>query len=83
MRHRLTVTISDDVYRALHQKVGRGAIGRFIEELVRPLVVGTGSTGDELLSAYCEAARDAAAEREAWEWLEVDIDGALEQDVAG
>ena len=40
MHRKLTITVSDDVYRGLHQKIGRGQISCFIENLVRPHVVG-------------------------------------------
>ena len=39
MQRKLTITIADYVYRGLHNHVGRGAISRFIENLVRPHVV--------------------------------------------
>jgi hypothetical protein len=35
MQRKLTITIADDVYRGLHQQIGRGEISRFIENLVR------------------------------------------------
>lgn len=39
MQKRLTITIDEEVYEGLYKVVGRGKIGRFIEELVRPYVV--------------------------------------------
>ncbi len=74
MQRKLTITVADDVYRGLHQKIGRGEISRFIEGLVRPHVV----TGSELEAAYREAARDEAAEQDAWEWIESNVDEALD-----
>jgi len=69
MQRKLTITISDEVYRGLHHLVGRGEISRFIETLVRPHVV-----ADEALETeYRQAARDEAAEREALEWIEADL----------
>jgi hypothetical protein len=68
VQRKLTITVSDDVYRGLHQRVGRGAIRRFIEDLVRPHVV-----DDELEALYREAAQDEAAERKAMEWIEADL----------
>ena len=70
MQRKLTITIADDVYRGLHQRVGRGEISRFIEELVRPHVV----TEQALEEEYREAARDSAAEQEAVEWIESNLD---------
>ena len=74
MRRKLTITIADDVYRGLHQKVGRGEISRFIENLVRPHVVS--DTG--LDAAYREMAADTEREQEALEWIEMEPDEALE-----
>ena len=69
MQRKLTITLSDAVYRGLHHRVGRGEISRFIEDLVRPHVV----MDDELEVLYREAARDEEAEREALEWVEADL----------
>jgi hypothetical protein len=33
---KLTLSIDDDLYAMLHQQVGRGSIGRFICDAVRP-----------------------------------------------
>ena len=74
MQRKLTITISDEVYRGLHHHVGRGEISRFIENLVRPHVV----MDSALEAAYREAAQDAEAEREALEWIEAHVDEALE-----
>lgn len=74
MQRKLTITISDEVYRGLHKEIGRGEISRFIESLVRPHVI-----GDEALeAAYREAALDTEAEREALEWIEWNVDEALD-----
>ena len=74
MHRKLTITVADDVYRGLHQKVGRGEISRFIEGLVRPHVV----TDADLEAGYREMAADTEREREAWEWIEANVDEALE-----
>ncbi len=74
MQRKLTITIADDVYRGLHQQIGRGEISRFIENLVRPYVV----TTDALEAEYRAAAEDEAAEREAMEWIEAQVDEALD-----
>lgn len=70
MQRKLTITVADDVYRGLHQRVGRGGISRFIESLVRPYVV----TDSDLETEYVEAMQDARSEREALEWIEADVD---------
>ncbi|HVA25980.1 MAG TPA: addiction module antitoxin [Chloroflexota bacterium] len=78
MRRKLTITIADEVYRGLHQQVGRGEISRFIENLVRPCVVGDSALEQE----YREAALDEEAEREALEWIEGTVGDALDDDDA-
>lgn len=74
MQRKLTITIADDVYRGLHQQIGRGEISRFIESLVRPHIVDDCSLADE----YREAALDTEAEQEAMDWIETNVDEALE-----
>ena len=74
MQRKLTITVSDEVYRGLHHLVGRGEISRYIENLVRPHVVTDGA----LEAEYRAAARDEAAEREALEWIEADLGEAPE-----
>jgi len=74
VQRKLTITVADDVYRGLHQHVGRGEISRFIENLVRPYVV----TDSELEAEYREAARDAEAEQDALDWIEANVDEALD-----
>ena len=36
---KLTITIDEDVYRGLYERIGTGKISRFIEQLVRPHVL--------------------------------------------
>jgi predicted CopG family antitoxin len=74
MQRKLTITIADDVYRGLHQQIGRGEISRFIEGLVRPYVV----TTEELEAEYRTAAKDTGAEQEAMDWIEANVDEALD-----
>jgi hypothetical protein len=74
MQRKLTITLSDDVYRGLHERIGRGEISRFIEGLVRPHVL----DDDALEAAYREMAADAEREREALEWIEAGLDQELE-----
>lgn len=65
MSKKLTILVDDAVYAGLHRVVGRGSIGKFIEDLVRPHVAQR-----DLSAQYREAARDAAREREARAWTE-------------
>lgn len=67
MQRKLTITIADDVYRGLHERIGRGEISRYIERLVRPHVVDESG----LEAAYREMADDQEREREAREWIEL------------
>ena len=73
MRRKLTITVTDDVYQGLRRKIERGEISRFIEDLVRPHVVADGA----LEAGYREMAADTEREREAWEWIEANLDEAL------
>ncbi len=74
MQRKLTITVADEVYRGLHQQIGRGEISRFIEALVRPHVVIT----DDLEAEYREAAKDTLEEEEAYVWIEANVDEALD-----
>jgi hypothetical protein len=74
MQRKLTITVTDEVYRGLHQRIGRGEISRFIEGLVRPFVL----DGEPLEELYRDAARDERAEEEALAWIEAQPDDALE-----
>lgn len=65
MTRKLTISIDDRVYEGLHAVVGRGNIGKFLEDLARPLVL-----AESLAAAYAEMAADEAREAEADEWCE-------------
>ncbi|MFQ6030717.1 MAG: addiction module antitoxin [Dehalococcoidia bacterium] len=65
MRKKLTISLDEQVYDAIHQVVRRGSISEFIEDLVRPHVI------DRALEiAYREMAEDEEREAEALEWAE-------------
>lgn len=72
MQKKLTITVDEEVYDGLHKVIGRRKISQFIEELVRPHVIGT-----ELETGYAAMAADEARETEAEEWADV-----LSEDVA-
>lgn len=74
MHRKLTITIDDEVYRGLHERIGPRRISSFIEELVRPHVVDEG----RLEAAYREMAADEEREREAREWVEADLGETLD-----
>jgi hypothetical protein len=65
MHKKLTITLDERVYAGLHAVVGRRRISQFIEELVRPHVV-----GKDLEAAYQQMAREKARAAEALEWSE-------------
>jgi hypothetical protein len=65
MTRKLTISIDDRVYDGLHAVVGRGNIGKFLEDLARPLVL-----AESLAAAYAELAADEAREAVADEWCE-------------
>ena len=65
MRKKLTVTIDEKVYEAMHRVIGRGSISRFIEDLVRPQVMEL-----DLEANYRDMAKDEEHEKEALEWAE-------------
>ncbi len=62
---KLTISIDDRVYDGLHAMLGRGKIGKFLEELARPYVV-----KDRLGESYAQMAADADLEAEAREWVD-------------
>ena len=62
---KLTITIDDEVYEGLYQRIGPRKISRFLEGLARPHVVDT-----DLEAAYREMAADEARESEALAWSE-------------
>lgn len=65
MQKKLTITLDERVYEGLHSVIGPRKISRFIEELVRPHVV-----GKDMEAAYAQMASDEAREAEAAEWVE-------------
>jgi hypothetical protein len=68
--HKLTITVSQDVYKGLYRVVGKGKISRFLENLARPYVIHS-----NLDSFYCAMATDQDREQEAEEWNEGLING--------
>jgi predicted CopG family antitoxin len=65
MQKKLTITLDENVYAGLHKVIGRRHISQFIEDLVRPHVIGT-----DLAAAYQAMAADEEREAEALEWAE-------------
>lgn len=65
MQKKLTITVDEEVYEGLHKVIGRRKISQFIENLVRPHVIGA-----DLEAGYAAMAADAAREMEAEEWAD-------------
>jgi predicted CopG family antitoxin len=74
MSRELTITLADDVYEGLQERVGAEQISSFIERLLRPYLM----TDEELEAEYREMAADLEAEREAMEWIEDRPDECLD-----
>jgi hypothetical protein len=65
MARKLTITVDEDVYDGLQNRIGRRKISRFLNDLARPLV-----SESYLDEGYAAKARDELGEREAEEWVE-------------
>ena len=65
MSRKLTITLDDDVYQGLYEKVGARRIAGFIQELVRLYVV-----DPDLEASYAEMAAQERRERDASEWAD-------------
>lgn len=65
MRKKLTITVDEEVYMALHKVIGKRRISSFIESLVKPRLI-----TEEIERGYQEMAKDTLREEEAKEWLE-------------
>ena len=92
MTKKLTITVSDEVYKGLHKRVGRRKISRFIDEIARERLADRNSpeywlsaSERELADAYAEqaayeATRSAEMKTEDEAWLNGLIGGALRTD---
>lgn len=68
MQKKLTITVDEHVYEGLYKVIGRRHISQFIEDLVRPHVIGT-----DLEPGYQAMAADEQREAEALDWSEATI----------
>lgn len=73
MHKRMTITLDEAVYEGLYRTVGKRRMSQFIEDLLRPHVLG----GASLDEGYKAMAADRGREAEALEWC-----NALAGDVA-
>jgi len=74
MQKKLTITIDEKVYTGLYKNIGARKISRFVEELVRPLVM-----KPDLNSAYELMAKDIEREEEALEWVEATLGDSIHE----
>ena len=65
MQKKLTISIAENEYNDLYAVIGKRKISKFIENLIKPHIV-----GDNLSLAYQEMAQDAQREIEACQWTE-------------
>lgn len=65
MQKKITITVDERIYDGLCKRVGRGHVSRFIEELLRPLIL-----RQDFEDAYRQMAQDEQREIEALEWSE-------------
>ena len=72
MHKKLTISVDEVVYDGLNRIIGRGRISQFIEDRVRPHVLGA-----TMEDGYRAMAAGEAQERDAVEWID-----ALSQDMA-
>lgn len=64
MQKKLTISISENVYRGLYNNIGEGKISKFIETLIKPYVL-----NQELEQEYKNIAADNKEEQQAYEWM--------------
>lgn len=72
-QRQLTITIDEETYRDLHNRVGRDEISSFIEEMLRSRLLAS----DDVEAGYRAMAADANREREAEEWSEALLSDTL------
>ena len=65
MTRKLTISIDDRVDDGLRAVIGRGHIGKSLEDLARPFVV-----TDSLSASYAEMSANKTRDAEAGEWCE-------------
>ncbi len=63
MHKKMTITLDEAVYEGLWRTIGRRRMSQFIEDLLRPHVL-----GESLDDGYKAMAQDKAREAEAMEW---------------
>jgi hypothetical protein len=62
---KLTITVSEEVYKGLYAKIGAGRISHFLDSLARAHVVDSG-----IAEGYRAMGKDESRERDALDWSE-------------
>jgi hypothetical protein len=75
MAKKLTIQVSDEFYARLQHRIGKRGIGRFLEEVATPHLVGHDRDAE-----YRSMAADEEREREAREWLDADLGDTLPEE---
>ena len=65
MQKKLTITIDEQIYKNLYSVVGSGKISKFVENAIRPRLLGS-----ELEQAYLDMENNTDREKEALKWIE-------------
>jgi predicted CopG family antitoxin len=65
MQRKLTITVDEEVYKGLHNKIGRDRISSFLNRLARPYVV-----SEEIEASFRRMASDEERESAAEDWIE-------------
>ena len=65
MHKKMTITLDEEVYEGLWRTIGNRKMSQFIEDLLRPHVL-----GKSLDDGYKAMAQDQAREAEAMEWTD-------------
>ncbi len=76
MQKRLTLTIEQEIYERLQKASGKRNMSRFIEELLRPIVV-----HPDLEASYSAMAKDKRRETQAAAWAEASMDPLFLKDL--
>jgi len=69
-KNKLTILVESEVYKGLHEKIGRGKISKYINDKVKPFVTNENS----ISSSYAEMAKDSSRETNAKEWITITED---------
>jgi metal-responsive CopG/Arc/MetJ family transcriptional regulator len=66
---KLTITVEDELYKALYAQIGRGKISRYMSEATK-VKLRKDRDREKIRSGYAAMAADEEYEKEAKEWIE-------------